>query len=258
VVVSALANSLAIYTYSLGYGEDRINQASALGAAMALAGLLTKLVARGRLLRLAGAVCCFLVLFSMMKAATLQATDWARVRQWEIQLGDDFKKYLQRHPEDADQGIVVVHGFPRYVSSFDFDPEFIWLAYAYPRLHGVPGAYYHVPVEDVETLRRPWKEKIKRHFSRGYRFWPMLIAPIHPTAESLGTTRPISLVQVDREFGIGCAAHRIVLPLNQRPEIAPISVDQMLFGEWREDAGTSFRRISVGECESIAARVNGG
>jgi hypothetical protein len=257
VVLSAVSNSVGIYTYSLGYGEDRTNQASAIGAAITLTGLLLALVSRGGAFRVAGAVCCFVVLFSMTKAAALQAQDWRRVRHWEVQLGEDYRGYVKLRPEAAESGLVVVHGFPRFVSSFDFNPDFIWLAYAYPRLGGEPGAYYRLPADEIERVRRSWKEKLRRHFDRGYRFWPMLIAPIHPTGEHLNAGRPVKVVHVDREFGIDCMPGGIVLPFYHAEKIVPVAVDQMLFGEWSEGERTKFRRVAARDCRSVAQKVNG-
>jgi hypothetical protein len=256
VVLAALTNSVAGYTYSLGYGEDRINQASALGATMTLTGILMFLGMRSGIPRMVGALCCYAMIFATASSAALQAQDWRLVRSWEVQLARDYQEFLTRHPEAAGEKVVVLHGFPRYVSSFEFDRAYIWLAYAYPRLNGRPGPYYRVPVVEIEGKRGHWSEKIKRHFDRGYRFWPMLLAPVHPIGESLKTRNAVKIVHVDSEFGIGCTEDGIVLPLSGGEEITPVEVDHMLFGVWSKSEGTTFRQVSARGCRSVAAAVN--
>jgi hypothetical protein len=257
VLVSVFVNSVAIYAYTLGYGEDHVNQAIALGATMAMAGVLDGLVARGGWARWAGILACVLVLFAMTKAATLQAADWSRVREWEIRLGEDFRAFTEREGRPA-QTVVVVRGFPRFVSSFGFDPGLIWFAWAPPRLEGPPGAYYGVPVAALNGARASWRGRIERHFRQDFRFWPMLIAPVHPTAESLGDARGLTLVHVDAEFGVACQPGAIVVPRYEGTAIRPTAVPSIVFGHWREAQRTTFRRVTAEECEALAETVNAG
>jgi len=257
VLVSALVNSLAIYAYTLGYGEDHVNQASALGVAMAMAGVLDGLAARGGWRRWTAIGISSLVLFAMTKTAVLQGADWSRVRQWEIRLGEDFRAFTGRDGTPA-SSVVVVHGFPRFVSSFGFDPGLIWFAWAPPRLDGPVGAYYDVPVAALNGARGSWRGRIARHFERGFRFWPMLMAPVHPTAESLGDARAMTLVHVDAEFGVACQPGAIVLPRYTGSVIRPVAVPSIVFGEWREAQPTTFRHVTAEECERLAATVNAG
>jgi hypothetical protein len=255
VVLAAISNSFAIYTYSLGSLEDRINQASAIGAAMALTGLLIAMLARGGASRFAGILCCVAILFSMTKIATLEAHDWRRVRRWDAQLNRDYANYASSRPKVVND-IVVVHGFPRFVSSFEFNPKFIWLSYFYPRYHGIPGANYRLQTDEIDRLRDSWKGRFARHFDRGYRYWPLLIAPFHPTAEDLDAVHSVTLIHVDRDFGVECTPDAIILPSYQKEEITPLAVKEMLFAEWREDQDTTFKRVSVRDCRSVASVVN--
>ena len=151
---------------------------------------------------------------------------------------------------------VEAPSFPRFVSSFEFNPKFIWLSYFYPRYHGIPGANYRLQTDEIDRLRDSWKGRFARHFDRGYRYWPLLIAPFHPTAEDLDAVHSVTLIHVDRDFGVECTPDAIILPSYQKEEITPLAVKEMLFAEWREDQNTTFKRVSVRDCRSVASVVN--
>lgn len=214
IALSTVINSLgANYGFSLGYIEDRINASTAAGGAFLLGGLVYlghQSPAASRR-ALAGAA-LVLMLLSFGTSTVLQTRDWAFLKNEENRIRRSLAAFSAGSQGADLPRNIILSNLPRYVSSFPFNESYIHLLFPITVRRGdghAAMANYLRRASAVHNDRGALTERVWRHLSGQFRFWPLLLSPYWPRNRYISDAPGVEVFHVDELYKALCASDGI-------------------------------------------------